>query len=104
MSYCTRNDYEPDREAWPADAYTVAGWGEDIAWYVHGWETAPDEDTEWTGIEPRTGRVVATMVGDDARFAVDPEDLTPLGELDYCAECGQVGCCHDGRDRSEVGQ
>ena len=23
----------------------------------------------------------------------------PLGELDYCASCGQIGCAHDGRDR-----
>lgn len=43
------------------------------------------------------------MVGDDALHKEDRDDYTELlGELDYCAECGQVGCGHDGRDRSEV--
>ena len=102
MNYRKLPDYEPDTAAFPAEAYSVAGWGAGIAWYVRGWETEPDEDTEWTGIEPRTGRVVATMIGDDRRFVIDPEDLSPLGELDYCAACGQIGCGHDGRDRSEV--
>ena len=97
-----RPNYEADDAAFPADAYSVAGWGAGIAWRVYGWETEPTEDTEWDGIEERTGRVVVVMVGDDRRFSVDPDDLTPLGELDYCASCGQVGCTHDGRDRSDV--
>lgn len=46
------------------------------------------------------GQVVVVMVGDDARHTVDVEDLTMLDELDYCSVCGQVGCSHDGRDRS----
>lgn len=53
-----------------------------------------DQDTE------RTGRVVAVMVGDDRRFVVDEEDVTPLAREDYCGECGQVGCTHDGYDRT----
>ena len=92
--------FERDDAAWPADAYQVAG-HRGIAWHVWGWETEPDEDTEWDGIEKRTGRVVCTMVGDDAPWTFEPDELTPLGDLDYCLECGQVGCGHDGRDRSE---
>ncbi len=38
--------YETDNEAFPYDAYRVRGWGEGIAFYVRGWETEPDEDTD----------------------------------------------------------
>ena len=93
-----RKSFERDDEAFPADAYRVAGWPA-VAVSVLGWETEPDEDTEWSGCEVRTGRVLAVMVGDDHRHSVDPEDMSPIDELDYCAECGQIGCCHDGRDR-----
>jgi hypothetical protein len=80
----------------------VRGWGSGIAFYVLGWETEPDEDTEWSGCEVRTGRVIVVMIGDDARHRVDPEDLTALAREAYCGECGQIGCCHDGLDRSEA--
>src|SRR5689334_6422415 len=63
--------YETDDETFSADAYTVDHY-DGIAWRVYGWETAPDEDTEWSGIEERTGRVVCVMVGDDRRFSFDP--------------------------------
>ena len=92
--------YEQDDETFSADAYTVDGWGKGIAFYVRGWETQPDEDTEWSGIEERTGNVICTMVGDDRKFSVDPEDVHPLDELAYCRECGQIGCTHDGLDRN----
>jgi hypothetical protein len=93
--------YETDDATFDAEAYTADGWGKGIAWRVYGWETAPDEDTHWSGTENRTGRVVAVMIGDDRRFTFEPDDLTPLNRADYCGECGQVGCCHDGLDRSE---
>jgi len=44
-------------------------------------------------------RVRVVMVGDDREHVVFHEDLRPLDEADYCAECGQIGCTHDGRDR-----
>lgn len=94
-----RPHYDTDKEAFPAEAYSVKGY-EGIAWYVFGWETEPTEDTEWDGIEQRTGKVVCVMVGDDRRFLFDEDELTALGDLDYCAECGQIGCTHDSRDRS----
>jgi hypothetical protein len=83
-----------------APAYRADGWSDGIAWRVDGFETEPDGDTEWSGYEVATGRVLAHMIGDDREFSFDPDDLTPLDDLDYCAECGQIGCCHDGRDRS----
>jgi len=89
----------PDRES-HRDAYTVSGY-RGVAWHVMGWETAPDDDTEWSGIEERTGQIVAVMVGDDRRFAFDPEDVTPLPREDYCGSCGQIGCRHDGLDRED---
>jgi hypothetical protein len=39
--------YESDDVTFSADAYRVSGYG-GIAWYVLGWETEPDEDTELT--------------------------------------------------------
>jgi len=95
----TRNNYEIDSKTFSADAYTADGWGKGIAWAVLGWETEPDEDTEWTGQEERTGQVVAVMIGDDRHFTFDQEDLTPLDREEYCGECGQVGCRHDGLGR-----
>lgn len=77
-------DFEP--------AYTASGWSAGIAWRVDGWETCPDEDTEWTGIESPTGLLEAHMIGDDRTFTFDPDDLTPIAEDQYCSCCGQVGC------------
>lgn len=96
-----KRNYERDDAAFPADAYQVDG-HKGIAWYVLGWETEPDEDTEWSGYESRTGRVVAVMVGDDRHFTFDPEDVKPLAREEYCGVCGQIGCAHDGLDRSEA--
>lgn len=42
------------------------------------------------------------MVGDDKRHTVDKDDCTPIEREDYCGECGQIGCSHDGYDRSEA--
>ena len=79
--------------------YTVDGWGAGIAFYCAGDEMVDDEDTEWSGYQVPTGRVLMVMVGDDRVFPTDPEDCTPLDDLAYCAECGQVGCTGDFRDR-----
>jgi len=86
-----KRHYEEDDEDFPAPAYQVVGY-KGIAFYVLGWETVPDEDTEWTGIEKRTGKVVLVMVGDDHHFAFDPEDIKPLNREEYCGSCGQMGC------------
>ena len=85
-----RSNYEPAPE-YPASAYKVYGYP-GIAWTVRGWETEPDEDTHWTGIENRTGKLICVMVGDDRQFRIDPEDVTPLKGSEYCRECGQIGC------------
>jgi hypothetical protein len=42
------------------------------------------------------------MVGDDEHHRLDPDDVTPIQREDYCGSCGQIGCCHDGLDRSEA--
>jgi hypothetical protein len=55
---------------------------------------------EWVEQDETCGRVIMVMVGDDTKREVDISDLTKLGDLDYCASCGQVGCGHDGRERS----
>ena len=80
-------------EDFTEDAYTARGF-EGFALCVLGWETEPDEDTEWSGYENRTGKVAVVMIGDDRIHAVDPEDLKPLSEDGFCRECGQTGCFH----------
>ena len=96
-----RPNYEADDATFSADAYREKRGKYAVAWYILGWETEPDEDTEWSGIENRTGRVVAVMVGDDARHTFDVGDLEPLPREKYCGQCGQIGCTHDGLDRDE---
>ena len=90
---------ETDDASFPAAAYRVEGY-RGIAWYARGWEVEPDEDTKWTGQLTRTGRVVLTMVGDDRRFVFDIADIAPIPRESYCGECGQLGCTHDGLERT----
>ena len=85
--------YEADDKTFSAPAYSIRGY-KGVAWYVLGWETVPDEDTDWGGYTNRTGRVVARMVGDDRDFIFEQEDLEPLDRTKYCSECGQIGCSH----------
>ncbi len=92
-----RHHYEEDSSF--DGAYTQSGY-KGIAWRVLGWETEPDEDTEWTGMENRTGMLVCRMIGDDRDFIFDPDDIEPLDRDEYCSECGQIGCGHDGLDRA----
>ena len=89
-----------DAPEYSEDAYQVSRY-RGVAFAVLGWETTPDEDTEWSGCENRTGNLVCVMIGDDYHHSVDPADVTPLKREDYCGSCGQVGCRHDGLDRSE---
>ena len=88
-----RSNYESAPE-YPG-RYQVKRWPA-VAVYVVGWETEPDEDTDWRGYENRTGQLLVTMVGDDAIHAIDPDDLTEIDRSDYCGECGQIGCHCDG--------
>jgi hypothetical protein len=90
----SRKKYEADAESFPAVAYSVRGY-RGIAFYVLGWETGPDEETEWSGFESRTGRVLAVMVGDDHRHSVDPDDVEPIDPESFCRDCGQIGCVHN---------
>lgn len=80
--------------------YTVKGW-RGVAFWVDGWVTEPDEDTEWSGYENRTGQLAVVMVGDDRRQIVDPDDLEELSEREYCHSCGQIGCTHNIPDDEE---
>jgi hypothetical protein len=92
---------ESDPATFTAEAYALRR-HPGVAWRVLGWQTAPDDDTEWTGLEERTGQVACVMVGDDHRWFVDPDDLEPLDRAAYCGACGQRGCTHDGYDRTEA--
>ncbi len=94
-------NYERDDATFSADAYKVRQYP-GVAFYVCGWETEPDADTEWSGIEERTGRVIAVMIGDDRKHSLDESDVTPIAREAYCGQCGQIGCGHDGLDRSDV--
>ena len=86
-----RLHYEADDTTFSADAYTVSGY-RGIAWYILGWETEPDEDTEWSGCENRTGKIVARMVGDDRDFTFDEDEVIAIHSEEFCSGCGQIGC------------
>ena len=88
-----RYHYETDTPDPYPDAVRIAGYA-GIAWYVLGWQTEPDVDTEWSGYENRTGRLICVMVGDDRHWVIDPDDITPLDRSEYCGSCGQIGCGH----------
>ena len=73
------------------------------------WESDHREHTEacgyWSEDEDGsedTAVYLCHMVGDDRTFRFDVDDLTPLPRDAYCGECGQIGCSHDGYDRSEA--
>lgn len=90
--------------------YRIAGYG-GIAWYLRGYakrwtdeEWIEDEDGEVYYNEPEEiedrERVIAVMVGDDREFEVEVSELTLLPREDFCGVCGQIGCNHDGYERS----
>ena|SRR3990167_7481377 len=60
----------------------------------------PLDEGEW--VDDNSSMVLVCMVGDDHKHRVDETELIEIDELDYCASCGQIGCGHDGRDRSGV--
>jgi hypothetical protein len=95
--------------------YTVNGMP-GVAWWLKGYVTSqpeceghPEDDfggtmgesyyCDGTCQEPQAdeSQVVAVMVGDDREHTIDVDDLTVIGDDDYCSCCGQVGCTWDGR-------
>jgi len=68
-----------------------------IAFYFHGEETYTEGYDFCYEDEIPTGNVIMIMVGDDYKHIVDPDDVSPLSEDEYCHECGQIGCMHDAR-------
>jgi hypothetical protein len=110
----------PEEPLTPVDddggRYTVAGFS-GVAFYLAGrsqrweayryWADDPDgpedpetgergywadDDYEGEWCDDPDGQLWAVMVGDDAFHPVERADLSPLGDDDYCAGCGQVGC------------
>jgi hypothetical protein len=63
---------------------------------------------DFSGVAARVvhddGEVWATvvMIGDDRKHQVDRDSIKEIPREDYCMECGQVGCAHDGYDRGEA--
>lgn len=79
--------------------YAVDGYG-GIAFYLLGYVERGTAETEWTGERVTdTDWVRAVMVGDDREHKIETCDLTPLDDDNYCGQCGQIGCGHDGRER-----
>lgn len=86
--------------------YNVRGY-RGVAFYLKGYSQRSEEvvdDNGWaTGevedIEDREW-VYAVMVGDDQAHLVEVDDLTKIDEDEFCHECGQLGCTHDGRERT----
>lgn len=79
--------------------YRVAGYS-GIAWYLLGYVERETEETEWTGeCEIDRDWVRAVMVGDDRVEEIDVLDLELIEREDFCGQCGQIGCEHDGLER-----
>ena len=75
--------------------YRVEGY-EGVAFYLTGYDVgAVDEDGF---VDTDTSRVRAVMVGDDRVHVLDVSELHRLADEDYCSQCGQIGCSHDGRE------
>lgn len=55
-------------------------------------------DGEWVD-DPDRSMVVVVMVGDNHKYTVPIEDVELLDRAEFCGECGQIGCTHDGMDR-----
>lgn len=96
-------------QEWTEETYEYLGEPEGYEPETYYEETGyytPDEDpanylvNEPEQVEDRS-RVVAHMIGDDRDFTFDIDDLEPIARDDYCGECGQIGCVHDGYDREE---
>ena len=58
-----------------------------------------DPEHEETCDHPERVRIV--MGGDDREHVVYEHELRVLDDNDYCTQCGQIGCTHDGRIRAE---
>jgi hypothetical protein len=81
-------------ERFPRGSFvTVEGWV-GIACIVEGPEREDREDSDWSGVQYRTGKLNLRMVGDDRTFAFDPDQLTLIGDDEFCSGCGQIGCGH----------
>lgn len=79
-----QDEFSPTDPELPAGTYIVVTGYDGVAFYV----TAASAD-----------QVRAIMVGDDHTHTVDRDDVTLIPREDFCGECGQVGCAHDGLDR-----
>lgn len=82
-----------DGIAFRADAYETETIGEWRLWNEDE-DADPDDESsyDWEEEERLTGMILAHMIGDDRTFVLDPDDMTPIGDDDYCAGCGQIGC------------
>jgi len=100
-------DFEPAYRAYGygAIAWRVTGYAQE--WTQEEWvycgEGDEDDESNYFYNEPEqyddTTRVVAHMIGDDRDFTFDVDDMEPIAREDYCGQCGQIGCAHDGYDR-----
>lgn len=98
--------------------YRVEGFG-GVAFYLNGYVQRwriPDAELTceddgclhegpwcWTDPEPEVTEdrdwVRAVMVGDDREHEIEVSILLPLAREEFCGQCGQIGCTHDGLDR-----
>ena len=75
--------------------------GEDTGEWVDVNYSRPFCNTDDLELRDDETRAIVVMVGDDHKHCVPIEYLTPIPREDYCGVCGQIGCAHDGLDRSE---
>jgi hypothetical protein len=80
--------------------YKVAGWPQ-VACRLVGEMVEVADDGDGGEVYDPSGLFGVVMVGDDFVHLVEPDRLVPVEREEYCGECGQLGCAHDGLDRGD---
>ena len=91
------------------DAYSAAAVEEvERVARLHAWTSVADDaryalgGVAWRIVSqsPDGETVRAVMIGDDQVHELFRSELEEIAREEYCGECGQIGCGHDGWDRS----
>lgn len=65
-----------------------------IAFFVSRNQNSNQRDEDGEPIPLEDGLLAVVMVGDDHRWIVDADTVSPLDDEDFCHGCGQIGCGH----------
>jgi hypothetical protein len=94
-------DYAPDEPEW--DDEWDEGWTEADEDFPRGTTVtiSGESGVAFHVLEVSSDgeRLHVRMVGDDRVHTIYRDDVDLLDREDFCGQCGQVGCAHDGMER-----